>query len=241
MFCPFCGNNNAEGVKFCGKCGGDLQSFTSPKVAAPVRRPAPPKAAAPRPPKPAPVPRERKPIDMAAVKQVCLQVVLSLLYLGMAALILLFYHGFGTIEVLGDASEALTVQEFYAFLTKGNFLFHPTAMTVALSVATAVLVYAAPAFAALAVVGVFLKKKHTSLHVAYAIVAMLAAAVLALTAPLCLQFVPQFKEALALQFFVLAEGIEGVAFSPLWVIAAVPAVWVIVTSILLAPVNRKKV
>lgn len=235
MFCPFCGHNNAANVKFCGGCGKDLQPFTAPTPAAPKKSPFAPR---PTPPKP---PKERKPIDVAVIKQVCLQVALAALYLGMAALLLLFMHRIGYVAVDGKGAEDLTVPAFLTFLSEGNFLFHPTTLSATVSVAVPALLYATPLFAVLAAVGVFLKKKRTALHVSCVIVSTLSAAALALAAPLCLWFVPHFKEVLALQTLALAENISGVAFSPLWLIAAVTVVWAIGTSVLLAVVNRKKV
>lgn len=230
MFCPFCGHNNAANVKFCGGCGKDLQSFTAP--ATPVRKVAPAK------PK-----RERTPIriDKAAVVKVTLQVVLALLYLGLAALLLLCMLTFGTIAVDGKGAADMTLPQFLTFLSEGNFLFHPTTLSKTLSVAVPILLYATPAFAVVAAVGVFLKQKRTSLHVAYTIVFTLAAAAQTLVAPLALWFVPHFKEALALQVMVLAEKMDGALFAPLWLPAVLVAACTVGTSILLGIVNRKKV
>ena len=237
MFCPFCGNNNADGGKFCGKCGKDLQSFARPvPVAAPKTPPVTPR--------PTPVqkpPRERKPINTAAIKQVCLQLLLALLYLGMAALLLLFFHSIGTVQVAGESASKTTLPEFFAFLTKGNFLFHPTVLSTAVAVGVQVLLYAAPVFCLLAAVGVFLKKKCTALHVSAVVVTVLSAASMALSASLCLWFVPQFKAALSQQLVVLADSIDAVILAPVWVLPAAAVVWIVATSVLLACVNRKKV
>ena len=237
MFCPFCGNNNAAGGKFCGKCGKDLQSFARPvPVAAPKTPPVTPR--------PTPVQKplcERKPIDTATIKQVCLQLLLALLYLSMAALLLLFFYSIGTVQVDGARAGETTLPEFCAFLTKGNFLFHPTTLSTAMAVGVQVLLYAAPVFCLLAAVGVFLKKKNTALHVSAVVVTALSAAAMALSAYLCLWFVPHFKEALSQQLMVLAERIDAVIVAPLWVLPAAMVVWIVATSVLLAFVNRKKV
>ena len=73
------------------------------------------------------------------------------------------------------------------------------------------------------------------------LVTALSAASMMLAAPLCLWFVPQFKEALSLQLAVLAERIDGVIVTPVWVLPAATVVWIVATSVLLAIVNRKKV
>ena len=237
MFCPFCGNNNADGVKFCGNCGKDLQSFAPTAPAAAPKKPL----ITPRPAAPQKPPRERKPINVAALKQVCLQLLLALLYLGMAAVLLLFFHSIGAVQVDGVRGSEMTLTTFLAFLTEGNFLFHPTTMSTAMAVGVQVLLYAAPAFCLLAAVGAFLKKKYTALHISAVLVTVLSAASVMLAAPLCLWFVPQFKEALSLQLAVLAENMGAVTVTPVWVLPAAAVVWMVATSLLLAIVNRKKV
>lgn len=237
MFCPFCGNNNADGVKFCGKCGKDLQSFAAPAPAAAPKKPLfTPAPAAPKKP-----PRERKPIDPAAVKKVCLQAVLGLLYLGMAAVLPLFFYVFGTVQVEGVRSSQTALPAFFAFLTEGNFLFHPTVLTTAVAVGVQVLMYTASSFCLLAAVGVFFKRKHTALQVACGLTYALSAASMTLAAMICLWFVPQFKEALSLQMAVLAERIDVVMVSPVWVLPVAAVVGIVATSVLLGIVNRKKV
>lgn len=247
MFCPFCGNNNPDTVKFCGKCGGDLQPYLqsspTPSQPSPVRPTvsAPVKPVAAYPAAPAKPVRVRKPIDRQAVTRVSLQLLLSVLYIGMPVLLLLCAHGFGTVQVDGVAFEEMTVPEFWGFLSEGNYLFSPTSLSLGLSIANRVLLYATPAFALVAVVGTFSKQKHTVPHISYLIVASVSAAVLTLTPLLCLWFVPQFKQAASQQFFVLAEGIETIVLSQQWLLAAVTAVWVIVTSVVTSLANKRKV
>ena len=49
MKCPRCGNEVKEGIKFCQKCGGKIESFAgSPSPAAAVVAPAPTVAAGDR-------------------------------------------------------------------------------------------------------------------------------------------------------------------------------------------------
>ena len=58
MFCPHCGKENENGVKFCGGCGKEL-------IPAPKPTPAPTPAPAPKPQKPPKPQKEKKPKDNA--------------------------------------------------------------------------------------------------------------------------------------------------------------------------------
>lgn len=256
MFCPFCGNNNPDAIKFCGKCGGNLQTFnksaptptpkpttpptpkpTTPpptRVTPPPIRPAKPAA----PPKP---PKEKKPIDKQKVQQVCLQLLLVLLYSAIAVALLLFLHGENSIQVKPEMSQDLSINQFLNIAIKGNRLFHPTVLSISLGIATLILLYAVPVFALVAMVGCFLKQKAVKLHTVYMVASCTAAAVMTLVPPLALRLVPDFKQALALQAGALADDLTGVIVSPLWLLLLLLAVPVVASSIVLSVINKKKV
>ncbi len=67
MFCPFCGKENDDNVKFCGGCGADISKHGKGKSASHTPKPA--EAPAPKPPKP------EKKKDYAAVKKKSLKAV----------------------------------------------------------------------------------------------------------------------------------------------------------------------
>lgn len=232
MFCPGCGTQLPDDSQFCGNCGISLKEFTQNQT--PVKKEK--------------TPRSNK-LFALFTKQRMVNLVLWAVLAVVYGWIFYFVSSMFSLEegitvVNGyseSAAKTLTLEQVRAFFMNGNMIFHPTVLSTALGVGITVLHYGAFAFGGLAFVTACFTKRNMLLTVTSSIVFMLTAVLSFTMVPLSFRFVPLLKNGLAMDLGMILSDVKTVTCSPLVTRGIIMMVLAVVTVVLTAVLNKRRV
>lgn len=235
MFCEYCGNRLEENLKFCTKCGKPITNreikpvVEAQSVNTEIKQP-----------------KEHKEPIFSKEKMIKLLffsgVILIYIIIPVLLIVIPGFKELITIETEFEYSKlkALSLSEFFEFLSNGNNLFYPTTLSTLTVLTVNIFIYALPVFAAVSSVALIINRRSLLIHTVFSVFAVITSILTVIAVPLAKYTVPQFTRCMAAEVKVLESDITGISITPLVIFAILIIVLVAVSYFLIYNCNKRR-